>query len=126
MSRAATILLAVLLALAGVFGHATRGPAAPGSFEASATAPCCGGECQCGDDCACAVEDAPDGPRDDRPAPPERSRGERTLVAAPAAGCVPVTLTNPVDLGVFTRADSSPAAAPSCRLRLAIESRWTT
>jgi hypothetical protein len=127
MSRAATIALAFLLALAGAFVHAPRETTAPGAGEACASAPCCGGECQCGDDCACMVDEAPDAPRDDAPALPERSRGERALAAAaPAAGCAPVTLSNPVDLGAFTRADSTPAAPPSCRLRLAIESRWTT
>lgn len=127
MSRAATIALAFLLALAGAFVHAPRETTASGAAQACATAPCCGGACRCGDDCACAVDEAPDAPRDDAPALPERSRGERTLVlAAPTAGSAPVALTNPVDLGAFTRADTTPAAPPSCRLRLAVESRWTT
>lgn len=127
MSRAATIALAFLLALAGAFVQSPLETTAPGAAEACATATCCGGACRCGDDCACAADEAPDAPRDDAPALPERSRGERTLVAAaPAAGCAPVALTNPVDLGAFTRADSTPASPPSCRLRLAIESRWTT
>jgi hypothetical protein len=77
MSRAATIALAFLLALAGAFVHAPRETTAPGAGEACASAPCCGGECQCGDDCACMVDEAPDAPRDDAPALPERSRGER-------------------------------------------------
>jgi len=127
MSRAATIALAFLLALAGVFAPSVRESSACDPSRAKAAASCCGDDCRCGDDCACAVDKAPDTPRDETPAPPERSRGERTLVAgAPCAGGAFVTLASPVDLGVFTRADSTPAAPPACRLRLALVSRWTT
>jgi hypothetical protein len=127
MSRAATVALAFLIALAGAFVHAPRETTAPGAGEACAAAPCCGGACQCGDDCACMVDEAPDAPRDNAPALPERSRGERTLGATvPSTGVAFVTLASPVDLGVFTRADSTLAAPPACRLRLALVSRWTT
>ncbi|MBI1302590.1 MAG: hypothetical protein GC172_02215 [Phycisphaera sp.] len=127
MSRAATIALAFLIAFAGVLAPSVRAGAACDPSRATADAPCCGDDCRCGDDCACAVDEAPETPRDEIPAPPERSRGERTLVAdAPSSGGAFVTLASPVDLGVFTRADSSPAAPPACRLRLALVSRWTT
>jgi hypothetical protein len=127
MSRAATIALAFLIALAGVLAPSARAGTACDPSRAKAAVPCCGDDCRCGDDCACAVDEAPDAPHDETPAQPERSRGDRTLVAtAPSAGGAFVTLASPVDLGVCTRADSSPAAPPACRLRLALVSRWTT
>ena len=127
MIRAATIALAFLLGLAGAFGHPVREAAGCGAKGQKVAASCCGEMCRCGDDCACAVDETPDAPHGEQPALPERSRGERTLVASwHAPGTTLVTLASPVDLGAFTRAETSPAAAPSCRLRLALVSRWTT
>lgn len=126
LNRAVSIALALLLAIAGALGATPRaGAASPTAHGTQAT--CCGGECQCGDSCRCAVDDEPAGPADDSPALPERSRGERApLVAVPLAGFAAVTLSEPIDLGARPAASGDLPAPPSCRLRLALVSRWTT
>lgn len=123
LDRAVSIALALLLAVAGALGATQRTGATPRETHAS----CCGGNCQCGDACQCAVGDAPASPDDGTPALPERSRGERApLVAATLAAVAAVTLSETVHLGAMTVASSDLPAPPSCRLRLALVSRWTT
>lgn len=130
MIRAATVMFAMLLALAGLFAPSARqvgacgaGVGARGGLEIS----CCGDDCRCGDDCACAARSAPADSHEEGSAPSERSRGERlVIVAAPIPSPTLVARATPVDLGRPPRADSGPAAVPCCRLRLALISRWTT
>jgi hypothetical protein len=123
MSRIATVVLACLLPLAGAIGIASRG-AAEACGPATA---CCGGDCRCGDDCTCAVDEAPTSPADEAPGLPERLRGERLqLLAVPFGATVAVARGDAIDLGIPCAASSELAAAPSCRLRLALVSRWTT
>jgi hypothetical protein len=127
MHRVTAISLTILLAIATALGVSLRAVAGPVASTGHAAATCCGGDCRCGDDCACAVEEAPTAPGDEQPALPERTRGERLpTVAAPAAAITAVTLSEPMDLGAPARASSRFPAPPSCRLRLALVSRWTT
>jgi hypothetical protein len=126
MRRATAISLTVLLAIATALGASLRAFAGPAAAH-HATATCCGGDCRCGDDCACAVEEAPTSPNDEQPALPERSRCERLpIVAAPTAAIEAISCSEPIDLGARPRASSEFPAPPSCRLRLALVSRWTT
>jgi hypothetical protein len=131
LNRAASITIACLLAIAGALGATPRLGATLrfGAVHAAAEAAptCCGGHCQCGDACQCAADKGPTSPEDESPALPERSRGERApLVGVPVASIAAVTLSEPIDLGALPCASSELAAPPSCRLRLALVSRWTT
>lgn len=126
LQRAASIVLALLIALAGATGatpHTGAEPVGPCAAKTS----CCGGECQCGDACRCALDEDPASPAEESPALPERSRGERApLVALHLAAITAVSIAEPIDLGTHTAAPSDLPAPPSCRLRLALVSRWTT
>jgi len=125
LNRAVSITIACLLAIAGALGATPRLSASHAAADAAPT--CCGGNCQCGDACQCAADKAPTSPDDELPALPERSRGERApLVGVPVAAIAAVTLSEPIDLGARPCASSELAAPPSCRLRLALVSRWTT
>ena len=125
LNRAVSITIACLLAIAGALGATPRFGAVHAAAEAAPT--CCGGHCQCGDACQCAADKGPTSPDDESPALPERSRGERApLVGVPVAAIAAVTLAEPIDLGALPCASSELAAPPSCRLRLALVSRWTT
>ena len=124
-SRWVSIILATLAAIAGAIGASPRSAATPVAAECRTA--CCGGACQCGDACACAVDEAPAAPDDGSPALPERSRGERApLVAVTAPATEPVSTAEAVDLGTRSALSTAIAAPPSCRLRLALVSRWTT
>jgi hypothetical protein len=125
LNRAVSITIACLLAIAGALGATPRLGTAHAAAEAAPT--CCGGNCQCGDACQCAADKGPTSPDDELPALPERSRGERApLVGVPVAAIAAVTLSEPIDLGARPCVSSELAAPPSCRLRLALVSRWTT
>lgn len=125
LSRGVSIVLAMLVAIAGAIGVAPRMASMPAADECRTA--CCGGACQCGDACECAVDEAPAAPDDGSPALPDRSRGERApIVAVTAAAPALVSLADAIDLGARPAPSTEVAAAPSCRLRLALMSRWTT
>lgn len=123
-NRGVSIVVALFVALAVAIGAAPRfGAASAAGSDCRAT--CCGGDCRCGDACDCAVDREPAAP-DDAPALPEGSRGERApLVAVPTVPVEAVTRSEPIDLGARCAASGGLAAPPSCRLRLALVSRWT-
>jgi hypothetical protein len=124
-NRAVSIVLALFVALAGAGGAGARAGAVLPVATDCRTA-CCGGDCRCGDDCRCAVDDEPAAPAD-APTPFERSRGERApLFAAPAASVAAISLLQTFDLGARPVPSGARAAPPSCRLRLALVSRWNT
>lgn len=125
LNRWASIAVAMLVALSGAIGVAPRSAATPVAAECRTA--CCGGACLCGDACECAVDEAPAAPDDGSPALPERSRGERApIVAVMAAAAAPVSTADAIDLGARPARSTAVAAPPSCRLRLALVSRWTT
>jgi hypothetical protein len=130
MSRAVSIALAFLLALAGLISQQSSSGAPcgmPVSGAGDSTHSCCGELCLCGDGCMCAVKNAPSDLPGDIPAPQERPRCERmVLVAAPRASGSPCFLTTPAEFAVPTTACAILDAAPTGRQRLARVSRWNT
>jgi len=126
LNRGVSIVFALFVALAATIGAAPRvGAASAAGSDCRAT--CCGGDCRCGDACECAVDSEPAAPGD-APTPADRSRGERAPLVAVAAAAEPsaISVAEPVDLGVRPALSGAVAAPPSCRLRLALVSRWTT